>query len=180
MTKPKAKGGPKTKTKTVLKCSVYGCQNNMFRKGLCQKHYNMQRQGQDLDQIAPPPDIQNKPIKMPQMDSKSADFDADLESMDYAELTEVALVWQIRQRQESTKKVEMENQVREGNLVEIEHATSVSFEIISRLVSRLRQVQYTLTPQLVGQKNPKKIQDIIEGEMNKAFLECEGYLNANQ
>jgi hypothetical protein len=92
----------------------------------------------------------------------------------------VALVWQIRQRQESTKKVEMENQVREGNLVEIEHATSVSFEIISRLVSRLRQVQYTLTPQLVGQKNPKKIQDIIEGEMNKAFLECEGYLNANQ
>lgn len=97
----------------------------------------------------------------------------------YDELMKEALYWQAEQRKESAIKTKRQNDILEGKIIDVDTASHESFEMLSVLVAKLRQVQYVLTPQLVGQSNPKKIQDIIEKEINKVFASVEAYLNGN-
>jgi len=196
--KPK-KTLPKTKKpvkKKASMCSVYGCKNQAHRRGLCQKHMAELKKGEGLT------DHLNRPVPTPlaatfrtynrqdtlpisedgdddllsqiQMPSQIA---LDIQDKPYDELMKEALYWQSEQRKESALKTKRQNEILEGKIIDVDSASQEAFEMLSVLVGKLRQVQYVLTPLLVNQSNPQKIQGIIEKEFNKAFANIEEFLS---
>lgn len=177
-TQKKTVGRPKKQVKEKPRCMVTGCSNQVFRTGLCNKHYTQKLAGVD---VMAREELAQDYIPKSKGEETTEDIKSIIENYDYAELNTEALYWQMRQRQEATLKLERDNAIREGEIVEANDAQKVIFEMMGALVARLRQVQYILTPLLINQSNPKKIQDTIEKEMNKAFKACEDYLkNANE
>jgi hypothetical protein len=196
--KPKTEKTRKKKvmTKKASMCTVYACKNVAHRKGLCRKHMTELAKGQGLtDHLgrATPTPIQaqirtyNK--KSPLEISEDGDDDLlsqiqmpsqialDIQDKPYDELMKEALYWQSEQRKESALKTKRQNEILEGKIIDVDSASQEAFEMLSVLVGKLRQVQYVLTPLLVNQSNPQKIQGIIEKEFNKAFANIEEFLS---